>query len=189
MSGQSVDATIVAAPKQRNASVEKKAIKEGCIPEDWKENPAKLAQKDREARWMIKHNKAKPSEDEALRVDLAIPAFGYKSHVSIDRAHGLIRNWTTTHAAAHDGALSDRGAVFDRIAGGSRPARPSALVTAGQIAPEVLALVGGAIDEGVEMASNPKARRPRSLPALSHPAICSGVHPSARRSRTKVLDF
>jgi hypothetical protein len=34
MSGQSVDATIVAAPKQRNASAEKKAIKKGCIPED-----------------------------------------------------------------------------------------------------------------------------------------------------------
>jgi IS5 family transposase len=123
MSGQSVDATIVAAPKQRNASAEKKAIKEGCIPEDWKEKPAKLAQKDRDARWMIKHNKAKPSEDEALRVDLAIPAFGYKSHVSIDRAHGLIRNWTTTHAAAHDGALLDRGAVFDRIAGAPRSTR------------------------------------------------------------------
>ena len=34
MSGQSVDATIVAAPKQRNASAEKKALKKGCIPED-----------------------------------------------------------------------------------------------------------------------------------------------------------
>jgi IS5 family transposase len=30
-------------------------------------------------------------------VDLAIPAFGYKNHVSIDRGFGLIRNWTTTH--------------------------------------------------------------------------------------------
>ena len=25
-------------------------------------------------------------------------------HISIDRAHGLIRKWTATHAAAHDGA-------------------------------------------------------------------------------------
>ena len=31
-------------------------------------------------------------------VDLAIPAFGYKNHVSIDQGFGLIRNWTTTHA-------------------------------------------------------------------------------------------
>jgi IS5 family transposase len=45
-------------------------------------------------------------------VDLAIPAFGYKNHVSIDRGFGLIRKWTTTHAAAHDGArLED---VLDR---------------------------------------------------------------------------
>jgi IS5 family transposase len=45
-------------------------------------------------------------------VDLAIPAFGYKNHVSIDRGFGLIRQWTATHAAAHDGArLED---VLDR---------------------------------------------------------------------------
>ena len=39
------------------------------------------------------------------------------------------------------------------------------------------------------LASNPKPRRPLSLPALSHPAICSSVHPSARRSQTKVLSL
>ena len=38
------------------------------------------------------------------QVDLAIPAFGYKNHIAIDRAHRLIRKWTATHAAAHDGA-------------------------------------------------------------------------------------
>ena len=32
------------------------------------------------------------------------------------------------------------------------------------------------------MASNPRARRPRSWPALSQPAICSGVHPHEARS-------
>ena len=42
MGGQIVDATIVAAPKQRNTLEEKKAIKEGRIPDDWKEKPAKL---------------------------------------------------------------------------------------------------------------------------------------------------
>ena len=83
--------------------------------------------------------------------------------------------------------IVDRGAVFDHIAWRSRPARPSALVTAGQIAPEFLALASGAIDEGVD-GLDPRARRPRSWPALSQPAICSGVHPSARRSRTKSLN-
>jgi IS5 family transposase len=39
-----------------------------------------------------------------LQVGLAVPAFGYKNHISVDRRHGLIRGWTDTHAAAHDGA-------------------------------------------------------------------------------------
>jgi transposase, IS5 family len=112
MSGQIVDATIVAAPKQRNTDDEKQAIREGRIPPKWKEKPARLAQKDRDARWTVKYTKAKPRDDGTPQVDLAIPAFGYKNHVSIDRAHGLIRKWTTTHAAAHDGArLED---VLDR---------------------------------------------------------------------------
>src|SRR5450631_1851347 len=64
------------------------------------------------SRLVSKYAKAKPSEDEAPRVDLAIPAFGYKNHVSIDRAHGLIRNWTATRAAAHDGARLEE--VLDR---------------------------------------------------------------------------
>lgn len=104
MGGQIVDATIVAAPKQRNTADEKKAIKEGRIPQDWKAKPAKLRQKDRDARWTVKYSKAKPREDAAPLVDLAIPAFGYKNHVSIDRHHGLIRLWTATDAAAFDGA-------------------------------------------------------------------------------------
>jgi transposase, IS5 family len=37
MSGQIVDAMIVATPKQRNTIEEKKAIKEGQIPADWKD--------------------------------------------------------------------------------------------------------------------------------------------------------
>jgi IS5 family transposase len=113
MSGQIVDATIVAAPKQRNTLEEKRAIKEGRVPDDWKDKPAKMAQKDRDARWTIKYTKARPAEDGLLpAVDLAIPAFGYKNHVAIDRAHGLIRGWTATHAAAHDGARLEE--VLDR---------------------------------------------------------------------------
>ncbi|EGG78890.1 Transposase for insertion sequence element IS629 [Gluconacetobacter sp. SXCC-1] len=36
--------------------------------------------------------------------DLAIPFFGYKSHISIDRKFRLIRKWKTTDAAASGGA-------------------------------------------------------------------------------------
>jgi transposase, IS5 family len=105
MGGQIIDATIVAAPKQRNTDGEKREIKEGRIPAEWAQKPAKLRQKDRDARWTVKYTKAKPSEDGAPRVDLAVPAFGYKNHIGIDRRHRLIRSWAATDAARHDGAL------------------------------------------------------------------------------------
>lgn len=104
MGGQIVDATIVAAPKQRNTEVERAAIRQGHIPAGWAKKPAKLRQKDRDARWTVKFSKARPREDGTPQVDIAVPSFGYKNHISIDRAHGLIRGWTATHAAAHDGA-------------------------------------------------------------------------------------
>ena len=87
--------------------------------EEWKNKPAKLAQKDRDARWTIKSTKAKLREELAPQVDLAIPAFGYKNHIAVDRAHGLIRKWAATHAAAHDGArledLLDRGNTASEV--------------------------------------------------------------------------
>ncbi len=105
MGGQIIDASIVAAPKQRTTDEEKQALKEGRIPEGWSDKPAKLAQKDRDARWTVKWSKAKPAEDGSARVDIAVPAFGYKNHIGIDRRHGLIRTWTVTDAARYEGAL------------------------------------------------------------------------------------
>jgi len=59
---QIIDATVVPAPKKRNLEEEKSAIKEGRIPERWKGNPAKIRQKDRDARWSVKYTKAKVRE-------------------------------------------------------------------------------------------------------------------------------
>jgi transposase, IS5 family len=103
MSGQLVDASIVAAPKQRNTRAEKQAFKEGRVPAAWQARPAKLRQKDRDARWTVKTTKAKPREGESPMVDLAIPEFGYQNHISADRRHRLIRRWLVTDAAAHAG--------------------------------------------------------------------------------------
>ena len=89
MGGQIVDATIVAAPKQRNTEAERAAIKSGQIPEGWAEKPAKLRQKDRDARWTVKFSKAKPREDGAPQVDLAVPAFGYKNVWPAPSARGF----------------------------------------------------------------------------------------------------
>jgi IS5 family transposase len=105
MGGQIVDATIVAAPKQRNTDAEKADIKAGKVPDAWKDKPAKLRQKDRDARWTVKFSKAKVAEDgKTQQRDIAVPAFGYKNHASIDRRHGFIRGWNVTSASAYDGA-------------------------------------------------------------------------------------
>ena len=40
--GQIVDATIVAAPKQRNTQAEKTAIKASKVPEEWQKKPNRL---------------------------------------------------------------------------------------------------------------------------------------------------
>lgn len=115
MSGQIVDATLVAAPRQRNTEGEKTAIRAGKrAAEIWPEKPAKARQKDVDARWTLKVTKAKPAEDGKRRVDIAIPVFGYKSHISIDRRHGLIRRGKVTDAAAHDGARLREGLIDPR---------------------------------------------------------------------------
>ena len=99
MGGQIMDVSIVEAPRQRNNREEKEAIKSGDVPKSWEDNPAKLRQKDRSARWILKRGRKKDSQSQ-----LMVPAFGDTSHINIDRRHGLIRTWTATDAAAHDGA-------------------------------------------------------------------------------------
>lgn len=74
MSGQIVDRRRAQAAQHAR----RKAIKEGRIPDAWKDKTAKIAQKDCDARWTVKYSKAKPREDGSLPpVVLAVPAFGY----------------------------------------------------------------------------------------------------------------
>ena len=113
MSGQIVDASLVAAPRQRTTDAEKADLKAGRIPQEWQDKPAKLRQKDRDARWTVKVTKAKPKADGTAQVDIAVPAFGDQNHISIDRRHGLIRRWAVTDAAASAGRLL-RGGLLDR---------------------------------------------------------------------------
>ncbi|YAA59025.1 transposase (plasmid) [Niveispirillum fermenti] len=113
MSGQIVDATLVAAPRQRNKEEEKAAIKQGkSAHEIWPDQPAKAAQKDVDARWTVKFSKAKPAPEGAPQPpDIAIPVFGYKAHIAIDRRHGVIRRRLVSDAAAHDGARLREGLI------------------------------------------------------------------------------
>jgi transposase, IS5 family len=67
--GQIVDATIVPVPTQHNSRDENEAVKAGRIPQKWQNKPAKLRQKDRDARWTKRHGRS---------------FFGYKNHVNAD---------------------------------------------------------------------------------------------------------
>ena len=110
MSGQLVDSTLVAAPKQRNTRDEKQAAKAGkTAHEIWPDQPAKARQKDVDARWTIQTGKARPDPERKALLDIAIPTFGYKAHTNIDRRYRLIRCWDVTDASRHDGWLLRQG--------------------------------------------------------------------------------
>jgi IS5 family transposase len=85
--GSIVDASFVNVPRQRNTKDENQIIKEGDIPQNFQDNPAKLAQKDTDARWMTKN---------------AERHFGYKNHINADAATKLITKFTTSSASLHD---------------------------------------------------------------------------------------
>jgi len=113
MGGQIVDATVVQARRPRLNKDEKQTIRDGGIPPGW--SKARTRQIDRDGRWTIKRGrKAPPSAEGAQRQaisEIAVPVFGYKNHIGIDRAHGFIRRFAVTHAARHDG--SQLAAVLD----------------------------------------------------------------------------
>ena len=118
-SGQIVDASLVPAPKQRNTDGEREAIKAGkTAREIWPDEPAKAAQKDTDARWTLKiGGKVRYREDGTPLPMIAIPVFGYKSHISIDRRYGFIRAAAVTSASHPDGRMLRQ--VIDRENTGS----------------------------------------------------------------------
>ena len=90
--GVMVDATFVDAPRQRNSHAENKTIKNGSIPEGWKNKEDKkivhkVSQKDTDARWTKKRNETH---------------YGYKNHVKADVGSKLIKEYSVTPASVHD---------------------------------------------------------------------------------------
>lgn len=96
-------------PSSAGTEKEKAATKGGRIPERWQDKPAKLRQKDCDARWSIKYTTAKVKEGadpKAFKlVDLDIPMFGYKNHIGEDRIPGLIRTWYASAVSAYGARL------------------------------------------------------------------------------------
>jgi len=90
--GAIIDASIVQVPKQRNTREENKQVREGITPEEWKNNPNKLEQKDLDADWTKKNNKT---------------YFGYKNHISADNGSKLITFYRITQASVHDSQMME----------------------------------------------------------------------------------
>lgn len=61
-------------------------MKAGKVPDSW--SPRKRRRKDTNARWTKKHG---------------VSHYGYKNHVSVDRACGLVRRYEVTEASRSDG--------------------------------------------------------------------------------------
>jgi IS5 family transposase len=112
MGGQIVDATVVQARRPRLTKDEKVTVRGGGTPSGW--STARTRQIDRDGRWTIRRGKKAPPPEGAPRQavgEIAVPVFGYKNHIGIDRTHGFIRRFTVTHSARHDG--SQLGALLD----------------------------------------------------------------------------
>jgi transposase, IS5 family len=92
--GKIVDASFVEVPRQRNDKDDNDHIKTtGQAPEEWKDKPNKLAQKDVDARWTIK-NKDRH--------------YGYKNHVIADSETKLITGYIVTDASVHDSQAMEK---------------------------------------------------------------------------------
>ena len=87
--GQIVDALLIAAPraldrkKKRNVPRQAKMQRISGLT-ILRRRPKKT----QNARWMVKYSKARKTKDggeDAGRVDISVPHFGYKNHISIDR--------------------------------------------------------------------------------------------------------
>jgi len=85
--GRIIDTSFVEVPRQRNKKEENEIIKNGWIPDNFKENSKKLSQKDTDARWAKKNN---------------ISYFSYKNHVKVDSKSKIIIKYMVTSASVHD---------------------------------------------------------------------------------------
>ncbi len=101
-SGQIIDATFIPVPIQRNGRENNATIKSDAVPIDWGKTPAKLAQKDTDARWTQKGGQH---------------PYGYKNHINIDRDTKLITAAACTSACVHDSQVLD-AVLRDETVGG-----------------------------------------------------------------------
>jgi len=87
--GSIVDASFAEAPRRKNTKEQRETLKSGKIPDEWNdpEHPQKLMQRDTDATWTVKGNKAH---------------FGYKDNVKVDLDSKLIIDYNVTTASTND---------------------------------------------------------------------------------------
>lgn len=102
--GQLIDAALIPMPTQRNTREENATLKADACPAEWEAHPAKLRQKDPQARWTVTHGGN---------------LYGYKNHVNVDTQHKLIRRDTGTDAAVHDSQVRDEVLRPKTVGGGA----------------------------------------------------------------------
>lgn len=88
--GRTVDAMIVEVPRQRNPKQDNQQIKKGQVPEAWRRQPRKLAQKDTDARWTLKRGRA---------------YYGYKNSIAGGNSDNFIHGYVVAPATAHDSKI------------------------------------------------------------------------------------
>ena len=85
--GKIVDASFVEVPRQRNRREENQRIKEGKVPEEGKKTPNKMAQKEVDAHWVIKHKERH---------------YGYKNHIKCNAKSKWIESDSVSEASVPD---------------------------------------------------------------------------------------
>ena len=122
MAGRIVDASHIPAPRQRNTDGEKEAIRAGrAAREIWPDEPGRAARKDVPARWTLRvGGRVRHRPDGTPLPMIAVPVFGCRSHISIDRRFGFIRESAATSAPHADGRMLRRPVTTDNTSGDIR---------------------------------------------------------------------
>ena len=88
--GKTVDAMIMEVPRQRNSRKENESVKNGVIPEEWKKQPRKLAQKDLDGRWTQKRGQN---------------YYGYKNSIVGGNTDCFVHDYVVSPAHRHDSQI------------------------------------------------------------------------------------
>ena len=104
--GQIIDASIVLVPTQRNSRDENAELQAGRTPAGWKQKPAKVRQKDRDARWTKKHGR---SLHDSQELDELLDTGNTCNDVFADSAYRSAKIEAKLRASGYNSRIHRRG--------------------------------------------------------------------------------